>query len=107
MTVAGANLADGQLANAETDMYTVPADTRAYVKSIVCSNTGAGDNTVTLYLTPSGGTSRRIVYAILASGSTLYYDEPTTLDAADKIRGYATNAAEVDYIISGGTESTA
>lgn len=104
--ITGKQLADGQLPSTEGDLYTVPAGTRTYLKSIVCSNTGAGDNIVSIFLQPSGGTSRRIAFATMNSGDTMYYSAATTLDTGDKIRGVATNADEMDYIISGGEETT-
>jgi len=107
MTILGKQLADGQLPAAEGDLYACPADTRAFVKSISCTNTSAANtNTVTLYLKPTGGTSRRLVRVPLSSNDQLYYLAPETLDTADAIRGEATNAAEVDYVISGAVEAT-
>jgi len=106
MSISGKQLADGQLAAAEADMYTVPGSTRTFLSGIVCNNTGAGDNTVVLYLTPSGGTSRCIAYMSLGTHQTMYFDERLILDAGDKIRGYATNATQVDYVICGAEETT-
>lgn len=105
MTIVGKQLADGQLLNTEDSLYVVPAGIRAYVKSIVCSNIASGINTVGIFIQPSGGISRRIAYAAMASGVTMYYSEATTLDPGDKIRGIATNTGQVDYIISGGVET--
>jgi len=106
MTIVGKQLADGQLPNIENDLYVVPAGIRAYVKSIICSNVASGINTVGIFLQPSGGIPRRIAYAAMCSGVTMYYNEATTLDTGDKIRGVATNPSQVDYIISGGEETT-
>lgn len=106
MTITAKQLADGQLAAAETDMYTAPASTSTYVKSIICSNTNASTaNTVSIYLQPSAGTSRRIAYASLNPGDTLYIEEALVLDTGDKIRGLATNATQVDYTICGAEEA--
>jgi hypothetical protein len=105
MTIEGKQLADGQLAGSETDMYTVPASTRAFIRSIICANTGAGTNTVLLFLRPSGGTSRRLIKIPLEIDEQLYFNEPMTLDAGDKVRGQATSASEVDYVISGAEEA--
>jgi len=105
MAIAGQALADGQLAAAEATLYTVPADTTTYIKSIICTNTGAGQNVVILYLRVDGANSRRIVRVPLETNEQLYFDEPLTLEAADLVRGEATNANEVDYIVSGAEEA--
>ena len=101
MPIAGAPLGDGQLPAAEGVLYTVPAATSAYVPSIICTNTGAGQNVVTLWERLDGVNSRRLIRVPLETNEQLYFDEPLTLAAADEIRGAATNANEVDYIING------
>jgi hypothetical protein len=67
-------LADGQLADSKTDMYTAAAI--VVVKAITFVNTGAAARTVNLYLLPSGGTARRILAkdCILSAGHSLHYD---------------------------------
>ena len=83
----------------------MPADTKAYIKSIICTNTGAGQNVVILYLRVDGANSRRIIRVPLETYEQLYFDEPLTLEAADLVRGEATNANEVDYIVNGAEEA--
>jgi len=100
MIIIGKQIADGQLAAAEGDLYTATAIT--HIKSILLANTGAGTNTITLYVQPSGGTSRKIAAAALLTGETLYFDEALVLETGDKIRGSTTNATQVDYTIYGG-----
>lgn len=101
-------LADGQLGAAEADMYLCPASTRAFVKSVICANTAAAATGIEVFLKPSGGTSRRIAYLeVMDAGDTLYFSEPTTLDAGDAIRGVADDAAIVDYIVSGAEQVVA
>ncbi len=102
MPIEGQALADGQLPNAEGVLYTVPANTTTYVKSIVCTNTGAGQNVVLLWVRNDGANSRRLIRVPLETNEQLYFDEALTLEVADEVRGSATNAAEVDYVISGG-----
>lgn len=97
-------LADGQLPATKGTLYTVPADTSAYLKSIICCNTGVGNNTIILYLKP-GSTSRRITRIILATNEQYFFDESVALETGDLIEGEATNASEVDYIILGVIES--
>ena len=105
MAIAGKALADGQLAAAEATIYTVPGGTTTYIKSIICTNTGAGQNVVILYLRVDGANSRRLIRVPLETNEQLYFDEPLTLEAADLVRGEATNAIEVDYLISGAEEA--
>lgn len=105
MAIQGQALADGQLAAAEATIYTVPAATVAYVKSIVCQNTGAGQNIVQLWVRNDGANSRRIAYITLQTNEQFYYDEPLTLEATDLIRGAATNLNEVDYVVNGAEET--
>jgi len=105
MAIAGKALSDGQLANAEAVIYTVPGGTTTYIKSIICTNAGAGQNVVTLYVRNDGANSRRLIYVPLETNEQLYFDEPLTMEAADEVRGDATNAAEVDYIINGAEET--
>lgn len=105
MAITAKQLADGQLAATETTMYTVPALTTAYIKSIVLQNTGGGNNTIQLWVKPTGGTSRRIGYAVLATLYTHIIDEPLVLDAGDTLRGAATNATQVDFTVYGAEEA--
>lgn len=100
-------LADGVLGAAEADVYLCPAGTRAFVKSMIFANKLGAATGIEIFLKPSGGTSRRIAYlSVMADGDTLYFDEPTTLDAGDAIRGVADDAAAVDYIVSGAEQVT-
>ena len=67
-------LADGQLAAAIGDLYTAGAT--VIVTSITLVNTDTVDRTVNLYLTPSGGTARRLIpkTMTLAAGYSLMFD---------------------------------
>jgi len=67
-------LADGQLADSTTDMYTATAI--VVVKAITLVNTGAAARTINLFLLPSGGTARRIFADdfSLGIGYSLHYD---------------------------------
>lgn len=105
MPIGGAPLGEGQLPNAEGVLYTVPGATTAYVKSIICTNTGAGQNVVLLWERLDGVNSRRLIRVPLETNEQLYFDEPLTLAATDEVRGMATNANEVDYVVSGAEET--
>lgn len=52
-------LADGQLASSIGDLFT--ADSADVVTSIILVNTDSSARTVNLYLTPNGGTARRLI----------------------------------------------
>lgn len=68
-------LADGQMANSETNLYQSGADATV-VTSITIVNTDSAARTFTLYLKPSGGTSRAItpVSLDLPVGYSFYTD---------------------------------
>lgn len=69
------NLADGQLPDAIGDLYTAGADGIG-ISSIILVNTGAAAQAVNLYLTPNGGTARRLIekdYS-LGVGKAIYTD---------------------------------
>lgn len=107
MVIAGTALADGQLAAVAAPtptIYTTPAGTVTYIKSIVCTNTGAGQNVVVLATTRTG-VERRLIRVPLETNEQLYFNEALTLEALDIIQGEATNATEVDYVISGAEET--
>ena len=107
MTIAGTALADGQLAAAAAPtptIYTTPGGTITYVKSIVCTNTGAGRNVVVLAVTRTGA-ERRLIRVPLETNEQLFFNEPVLLEATDIIQGEATNATEVDFVISGAEET--
>lgn len=80
-------LADGQLASSIGDLYT--ADSADVVSTITLVNTDTSARTVNLYLTPSGGTARRIIpkdcslgvgYSLHTDGLRVY-----VLDASGQI----------------------
>jgi len=107
MTLAIKSLADGQLPATTGDLYTVPASTRALIKTIKVVNLNTTAETINLYLKPSGGTARCIIpkNLSLGAGYLLVVDDELTLEAGDKLQGSATTAAMVDYTISGVEES--
>jgi hypothetical protein len=94
-------LAQGQLPAAKATLFT--ATTETLVDEVSFVNTSAvNTNDVNLYLKKSGTTSRRIIPL----------DQPLephwscirrklTLGTGDEIEADATNANEVDYVISG------
>jgi len=67
-------LADGQLADSIGDLYT--ADSVDVVATITLVNTHTSVLTCNLYLTPSGGTARRIIPKdyLVAAGASVHFD---------------------------------
>ena len=93
-------LADGQLANSKGTVYTCPASTTAYIKSITVYNSNSTSETVTLWLNRTG-TSRVVFKATLTTGDYgEALDSVLVLEAGDIIQGQATTASMVDYTIS-------
>lgn len=101
------NLANGQLALAEADVYLVPASTQAIIKTITLVNTDTVARTMNLYIKKAAGTSRRIIPkdTSLPAGYLLEMDQEYTLGAADAIRGDASAATVIDFSVSGVEET--
>jgi hypothetical protein len=99
-------LAEGQLPNTKTTLYTVPASTTAYIKVIQCWNSGGSVETIQIYMKP-GSTSRTIGYALVDADASydpcIHEGGPRTfiLQAGDLIEGQTTTATTVDYVIMG------
>lgn len=103
MGFSGKVLAEGQLPNSKTTLYTVPGSTTAYVKYISCYNNNTTDETAKIYLKP-GSTSRQIGIAVLGEDEMVRFvdkDEALILEAGDIIEGETTTASQVDYVILG------
>lgn len=100
-------LASGQLAADPTAIYTTPQMLMTRVHTIRCLNTGGGANTVTLAVQPSGGTARNVTVVSLAAGYMLIDTARLDLQTGDAILGSATNADQVNYVISGEEEDRA
>jgi len=109
MSFVGKTLADGQLPTTQTALYTVPASTRAIIKSFDLINNIATVQTVQIWIKRSGGTSRRAVnvgsLSIDERIEALSDGESWTLAAGDSIEGMTTTAAAIDYTITGAEET--
>jgi len=94
-------LADGQLPDSTGDLYT--ATSKTIINTMTFVNTDSSAITMNVYLTPSGGTARRISPKdmSLADGDMAILDDEITLDTGDKIQGDASTADVVDYTIGG------
>lgn len=100
MAYAGKVLAQGQLANSKTTIYTVAASTVAFIKQLRVFSTGSGQ-TVSIYLNP-GGTSRKYAQFVLTTGESAdVFEMPIQLEAGDLIEADSTSATTVDYVLTG------
>jgi hypothetical protein len=96
-------VADGQLPASKGTLYT--AGGNEVILGLTLTNRGAAANIANIYLNRSG-TSRKILAArSLAPNETWDYPDAGNavrhiLQTADLIEGDATNAAEVDYLVS-------
>lgn len=104
-TFTTTQLANGQLAATTGTLYTTPASTTTIVKSIILTNTDSSTRTVNVYV--STGTTRNITpkNLSLGAGETYIIDEVLTLGAGHLIRGDASVANVIDYVISGVQET--
>lgn len=104
-TITIKQLANGQLASSEGTLYTTPAVTQTIIKSITVVNTDSVTRTFTLYQKTT--TSRAItpVSVSLLTGEMYLLDQVITLAAGDLIRGIASAATVLDYVISGVEEA--
>jgi hypothetical protein len=107
MAITAKSLADGQLSNSKTTLYTVPVSAIAYVKFFSLHNTNAVTQTYIVYVTRSGGASRIIAYGTLTQHSTVRIidTESLSLSAGDLIEAETTTAAAVDYLIAGAEQT--
>jgi hypothetical protein len=96
---------NGLLAASEAELYAVEAGVRLYMHVLSVQNPAGGStNTASVYLQPSGGTSRLIAQAELAAGERLELTD-WMLGAGDALRASATNADQVVWTLSGSLES--
>ena len=106
MALVAKNLANGQLSNTATTLYTVPAGKTTIIKSILLHNTDTTDQTVVLYLNDT--TARVIFRKVLAPKATVVFEPETAYVITDSytIDAESTTGAVVDYWISGAEETT-
>lgn len=99
------SIAQGQVANTDTAIHTVPSSTIAYYKTIIFHNTNTTDETVVVKFKQSGGTARIIGRTVLAANSTWYLGFAGPASASDVLSAATTTASKVDYTICGILES--
>ena len=91
------NLANGVLETTEATLYTVPANTKTIVKSIILCNSTASSATVTIKF---AGTPVISGYTVNAN-ETLTIQITGVLEAGATISGLAGTASAINYYISG------
>lgn len=104
-TMVGKLLANGQVANTEGAIYTVPASTTAYIKSVSFHNTNAATQTLIMYIRDGAGTSRIVARWSLLENETAFYNGSLALEATDTLRAVTTTASAVDYVVTGVEEA--
>jgi len=89
----------GQVATAattETDLYTVPASTETIISTLTVANRGSTSATYRISISVNGAataTKDYIAYdTTIAANATVALTMGVTIDAADKIRVYASSA---------------
>jgi hypothetical protein len=103
--IVGNQLAEAALTTTIATLYTVPANTRTYIKDIHVNNTTAGALTFTLYLVPNAGsiaTSNALFYTFSVPANSIYHWTGTQIiPASSTIRALA-SAPGLTMFISGG-----
>lgn len=89
----------------EAQLYAVPAANKAWITSIRCRNTANTTEVINIGIRVTGvATTYTIFTATLTLNESVEFvgDEgPIGLEGTASIRGYSTNAGNVDFIISG------
>lgn len=102
------SLADGQVQDAKTPIYTAPnssTDVAVYVRSLSLYSTNAAEQTVLLWITRALGGSRRwrprYVLAQNESAEVLSEGEVVLLSPGDSIEAQTTTDNGVDFVVTG------
>lgn len=92
-------------------IYTNPASTKSYIKSLILFNTNTTAETVKLYNVPdstgsvgTAGSDNQFAEIVLAAGETLMFDLPypiTIIDTNDTIQASTTTASKVTVQVLG------
>lgn len=104
MPFVAKTLADGQLPTSQTVLYTVPISATCYVKRFSVFNSNAAEQTVEVWINPSGSAARRWRRYVLAqneSADMLDDSDALLLPAGAKVEARTTTGSAVDYFIMG------
>lgn len=108
MAFTAGSLGSGQIASSQGVLYTVPALSVAYLKSLSISHTSATPQTVIIYLKESGGTARRYRTFVLNEDESADVISPGSsiqLSAGDTLEAETTSATTVDWFLTGVVEA--
>lgn len=94
-------LADGQVAATKQTIYTVPALTKAIIRTVSFCHVAGGIQAVILYVKKSGGTSRVFSRVSMNTNEFGHEEDIGTLDSGDILEAETTNATSVDYTVMG------
>lgn len=103
MVFTGITFAEGSVPAVAGTLWTVPAATTDYVKSIIFSNMSGSSVNVTLWKR-SNSNDRQILQMILDAGETLAV-ENLLLAAGDSLKAVASVGTSIDYIAQGVREA--
>lgn len=103
MPFTAAALADGLVPTVQAAIYTCPASTVVYLKSVTLFNKNAVQQTILLYLTRTGTARfwRRFVLEQYESAAVLDHGESVILETGDALEAATTTTNAVDYTVSG------
>jgi hypothetical protein len=97
-------LADGQVADTLTTVYTVPSGNRLYLNFVSVFNTGAAHQVVFIAYKNGTDPARRLRRYSLAQNESAEYvvaGKSVLLEAGDQLQLQATSAGAVDYLVTG------
>ncbi len=103
MAFAATTFAQGQLPSTAGTLWTVPAATADYVKSLILSNVSGSTVTFTLWKRTSSN-DRQILVGSLDAGETIVVSD-LLLTAGDSLKGSASAATSIDYVAQGVREA--
>lgn len=97
-------LATVQLTASTVSMYEAPSNTTAQVAACTVTNKTATARTVTVTLTPSGGTARNLVFEVTVPPNTqtpLYAVVGQVIEPGDAVNAFADAGSALDFVMSG------
>lgn len=97
-----------QLSTSSADVYTVPANFKATIDSIVVANKTTSYVDVTVQWYSAANTTNYAIFGAvrLEPNSTVQITEGFYLDAGDKIKGFATVASSIEVTVKASEKYT-
>jgi len=103
--IIGNQLAQAAITGTLATVYTVPANTRTYVKDINICNTTGSAITVNIYLVPSAnvaGTGNALLYGYSVAANSIYHWTGTQIMLAAGFISVSASTTGATVTISGG-----